>query len=92
MGEIRKPGETVALNKMYEITTGRRTCAPGAAEPRDGAQIGDAARELNRAKETVDAAPDVRSWRVVQLRSQIQHGTYQPDAREVARQILARGL
>jgi len=40
----------------------------------------------------VEAAPDVRTERVRALQQQIRNGSYNPDPREVAKQILERGL
>ena len=93
MGEVQKAGETpVAAGIIYDITRARRrTSAPAAAQP-DDAVIGDEARELSRAAAMVEAAPEIRAFRVAQLRAEIQKGSYQPDAREIARQILSRGL
>lgn len=92
MEEIQKPTEVAALGMIYELAAVRRRRAAAAPAPRDGAQIGDGARELNRASAIVGAAPDVRAERVAILRAEIERGTYEPDAREVARNILARGL
>jgi len=93
MGEIQKPGEAAPpLGLIYDIAAARRRLAPRMQGRADATQIGAEARELNRASAVVEAAPEVRIDRVTRLQVQIEQGMYQPDVREVARQILARGL
>ena len=62
------------------------------ATPADTAGISEDARELSRAREAVEAAPDVRADRVRSLQQQIRNGNYNPDPREVAKRIMERGL
>ncbi len=93
MGEIQKPGETAPpLGLIYDIAAARRRLAPRARIPADGAQIGAPARELSHASAVVEASPEIRPDQVARLQAAIERGTYQPDVREVAREILARGL
>ena len=93
MADIQKAGETPAApGVIYDIARARRRTTARAAALPDDAVIGDQARELSHAAAVVEAAPEVRTFRVAQLRAEIQKGTYQPDAREIARQILSRGL
>jgi len=93
MGEIQKPAETAPpLGVIYDIAAARRRLAPRAPSRGDAAQIGGEARELSRASAIVEASPEIRADRVSLLQTEIEHGTYRPDPREVARQILARGL
>jgi negative regulator of flagellin synthesis FlgM len=54
----------------------------------DRAEINPSARELSRALQQVDAAPDVRQSRVDELRAQVQAGTYVVDTTELARRLL----
>src|SRR5262245_45551106 len=54
----------------------------------DCAEMNPAARELSRALQQVDAAPDVRQARVDELRAQVQAGTYVVDTTELARRLL----
>ena len=94
MGEIRKTGEAVGpMGVVYDFPNGRRrvvTDEPASAA--DQASFGEAAREASRALQVVEAAPDVRADRVAELRAKIARGDYQPDAKEIAREILNRGL
>lgn len=92
MGEVKKPTDTQGIGFVYEVFAVRKTQPASTPGPRDGTQIGDGARELNRARAAVEAAPEIRADRVTFLRRQVEHGTYQPNVHEVARQILARGL
>lgn len=92
MGEVKKPSEAQGIGFIYEVFANRRQPSPATAIARDGADIGNNARELNRARAAVEAAPEIRADRVTFLRRQVEHGTYQPNVHEVARQILARGL
>jgi|KBSSwiStaDraftv2_1062776.scaffolds.fasta_scaffold2329818_1 flagellar biosynthesis anti-sigma factor FlgM len=71
-----------------DIPRARRAASPAPAP----AGPSDRDTELSRALEAVQAVDDVRAARVAALRKQIQDGTYQPDPREVARQILEHGL
>ena len=54
----------------------------------DGTSLSSAAQELLKARRAVQDAPDVRSDLVAELRRQIQAGTYQVDARAIARKLL----
>jgi flagellar biosynthesis anti-sigma factor FlgM len=62
-----------------------------APEPADRAGITDEARELSRALEAVQAAPEVRTPRIAALRRAIAEGRYRPDPREIARTLMERG-
>ncbi len=92
MGEIEKPRQSAPVGGVvYDIGSARRRKTEAAPRTDENA-IGDTARELSQANAVVEAAPDVRPERIAALRAQIENGTYAPDAREVARQILNRGL
>jgi negative regulator of flagellin synthesis FlgM len=66
----------------------RPASTPG---PADRAGITNEARELARALEAVQAAPEVRELRVAALRRAIAEGRYQPDPRVIARKLMERG-
>ena len=61
-------------------------------ETADPSELASDACEMDRALGIVDGAPEVRAERVAALREQIANGTYAPDPRDVAREILKRGL
>jgi negative regulator of flagellin synthesis FlgM len=98
MPEIRKSPASVAAGAViYDIAQARHRAAETATAPApmsgaDAAGISEAARERARALAVVETTPEVRAERVRALRAQIASGQYQPDAREVARAILGRGL
>jgi negative regulator of flagellin synthesis FlgM len=52
----------------------------------------NAARELARARESVEESPEVRSEKVKALKAAIADGTYEPDPEQIARKLLDRGL
>ena len=54
----------------------------------DGTSLSTAAQELLKARRAVQDAPDVRTDLVAELRRQVQAGTYQVDARAIARRLL----
>ncbi|MCC6177613.1 MAG: flagellar biosynthesis anti-sigma factor FlgM [Chloroflexi bacterium] len=55
--------------------------------PSDTLEISDRSRELARARQAVDAAPDVRTEKVEAIKKRIEDGTY-----TVSPQLLARKL
>ena len=93
MAEVRKSSATDSTRGVvYDLVKRQRVAAPELAEPADSAGITERARELNRAREAVQGTPEVRTERVRALKHQVQNGTYQPDPRDVAREILERGF
>ncbi|MCZ2109327.1 MAG: flagellar biosynthesis anti-sigma factor FlgM [Dehalococcoidia bacterium] len=94
MGEIRKTGETVGpAGGVYGFPNSqRRVATEEPASHADSVSVGEAAREASAALHVVEASPGVRIERVTELRAKIARGDYQPDAREIAREILNRGL
>lgn len=94
MGTIRKTskaGEVLAVIHQFPVARVKAS-EGGEAEPTDHPGITSSARELNRALGVVDGTCEVRAERVAELRDQIANGAYSPDPRDVAREILKRGL
>ena len=54
----------------------------------DGTSLSSAAQELLKARRAVHEAQEVRADLVAELRRQVQAGTYQVDARNIARKLL----
>ncbi len=54
----------------------------------DTLEISDRARELARAHEAVEAAPDVRAEKVARIKQQVESGTYSVPAEELAKKLL----
>lgn len=93
MAQIRKTGRTESSPAVvYDFSTR----SPRKMEPEpagaDEAPITENARELHRARQAVDAAPDVRAARVKALRKQVAQGNYHPDPGDIAREMLERGF
>jgi flagellar biosynthesis anti-sigma factor FlgM len=57
----------------------------------DAVSISDAARSLASARQTVDAASDVREDRVSSIKAAIAAGTYSIDSRSLASSLLRSG-
>lgn len=94
MTDVRKTsGTDAAQGVVYDLARARQRVAEAQAPAAtDSAGITENARELSRARAAVEAAPDTRDERVRALRQQIANGTYQPDAKEIAREMLDRGF
>lgn len=54
----------------------------------DTVEISDRSRELARARQAVDAAPDVRADRVAEIRKRIEDGTYSVSPELLAQKLL----
>ncbi|NBX17913.1 MAG: flagellar biosynthesis anti-sigma factor FlgM [Proteobacteria bacterium] len=65
---------------------------PPAQQAAANVQISPRARELNLARQVVDATPDVREDKVAKFKSMIERGEYRPDAGKIADGILAEAL
>jgi len=58
----------------------------------DTVVISDAAKRIQEARKQLDAVPDVDEEKVAQLRKEIEEGTYQRSADDIAGKMLAEGL
>lgn len=95
MSQIRKSSSAGPAGAVYDLGQyrARVQSTPGhAIEASDRAAVSEGARELSRARTAVNAAPETRTQLIQQLKASIANGTYNPDPREIARQILERGL
>ena len=54
----------------------------------DSLEISDRSRELARARQAVDAAPDVRADRVAEIKKRIEDGTYSVSPELLAHKLL----
>ena len=54
----------------------------------DSLEISDRSRELARARQAVDAAPDVRADRVAEIKKQIEAGTYSVSPEQLASKLM----
>jgi negative regulator of flagellin synthesis FlgM len=58
----------------------------------DTVVLSDAAKRVQEARRQLDDIPDVREEKVLQLRSQIQNGTYEINADKIADKMIKEGL
>lgn len=56
--------------------------------PSDTLEISDRSRELARARQAVEAAPEVREDKVAEIRKRIEDGTYSVSPHLLARKLL----
>ena len=86
--------KTFGEGKVEGQETGK---AKGQAEPSspqetgDKVQLSDRSREIARAREAVESAPEVRSEKVARIKSALQTGTYNVKAEKVAEAVI-RGM
>ena len=58
----------------------------------DTVVISDAAKRIQEVRTQLDAVPDVNEGKVAQLRKEIEEGTYQRSADEIAAKMIREGL
>jgi flagellar biosynthesis anti-sigma factor FlgM len=95
MPEVRKTGGSSSSGAViYDIARARLrpVTEVGAVEAADAAGFSESARELARAREAVDGAPEIRAAKVKALKRQIESGAYAADPRELARKLLETGF
>ncbi len=63
-----------------------------AATKTDTVVISDAAKRIQEVRAQLDAVPDVNEGKVAQLRKEIEEGTYQRSADEIAAKMIREGL
>jgi negative regulator of flagellin synthesis FlgM len=63
-----------------------------AAVKADTVVISEAAKRVQEARRQLDDIPDVREDKVLQLRNQIQNGTYEINADKIADKMIKEGL
>ncbi|MDJ0816099.1 MAG: flagellar biosynthesis anti-sigma factor FlgM [Desulfobacterales bacterium] len=63
-----------------------------AAAKTDTVVISDAAKRIQEVRSQLDAVPDVDEEKVAQLKKQIEDGTYERSADEIAGKMIREGL
>ena len=58
----------------------------------DTVVISDAAKQIQEVRTQLDAIPEVNEGKVAQLRKEIEEGTYQRSADEIAAKMIREGL
>lgn len=81
---VKKAGDNGNIRKNGELG--------GGVSPGDNVDISSMARQMNRAKGLLDSVPDVRTEKVVRLKTDIEHGNYQVDAGKVAERMIERAI
>ena len=61
---------------------------PNVQAPSDSVEISDEARELAKARQAVDDAPEIRAEKVAAIKKSIQDGTYSVSPELLARKLL----
>lgn len=91
IGPAGGAGPTPAV--IYDFSRARAK-AEVARQPEvaDTTGFTDEALELARARQTVDAAADVRAAKVEALRTQVQNGEYKPDPNAIAEKLMRTGF
>jgi negative regulator of flagellin synthesis FlgM len=79
-----------AASRRNERAAGESQPKPdqGVRPASDSVEISDLSRELSRARQAVDAAPDVRADKVAAIKKRIEDGTYTVSPELLARKLL----
>lgn len=82
-------GATASLEKSAEKSRQPRATAEEAAAPQgDTVTVSQDALLLTEARRTAQNTPDVRADKVESLRIQVANGTYRPDSRLIAENLI----
>ncbi|GBD23821.1 hypothetical protein HRbin29_01494 [bacterium HR29] len=92
MSEVRETPGASNVVRIEERRNAARAARKPAAPAADRNGVSERARELAGALEAVRAAPETRAVKVAVLKAAIANGSYRPDPRAIAREILERGL
>ena len=79
-----------ARNEKDTPASGRPASNEGTCE--DTVRLSPRAKEIQEAKKLLDSVPDVREEKIVQLKAQIEAGTYQIDAEGTAAKMVRESL
>lgn len=92
----KKPGSVGTDNFVKKTGEGggnvRKNDAPGGQSTGDSVDISTKARELNRAKGLLESVPDIRTEKVVKLKTEVELGSYEVDAGKVAEKMIERAV
>jgi len=78
-----------AMSQVYNANKAKKAYgAQGTANVKDTVAFSDFAKELSIAKTAVDQTPDVRQSRVDDIKQQMQAGTYNVTASQIADKLL----
>lgn len=79
-----------AMNQVYNANKAKKAYgASNTAKSKDTLALSDFAKELSVAKTAVDQTPDVRQARVEEIKQQMESGTYNVTANQIADKIIS---
>lgn len=78
------PLKAYSENRIKEATDKTQSRNQTSAPSRDVVNVSSQARLLGTARQTATESPDVREQKVRELREQVRAGTYKPDIRKTA--------
>jgi flagellar biosynthesis anti-sigma factor FlgM len=81
-------GEAAATRRADRTPSDVARAADSDRPRGDTLEISDKARELAKARQAVDSAPDVRSEKVADIKKRIEDGTYSVSPKILARKLL----
>lgn len=92
----KKPGGITPENFVKKTGDGgnvkKNNGLGGGASSADNVDISSRAREMHRAKGLLEAVPDLRTEKVVRLKTDIERGAYHVDAGKVAERMIERAV
>lgn len=90
--DVREISATPNVVRLDERRGGSRVGRRSTVGTTDENGVSERGRELAAALDAVRSAPEARAVRVAVLKAAIATGSYQPDPRAIAKEILKRGL
>ena len=78
-----------AMNQVYANKAKKAYSTSSASSSKDTLALSDFAKELSVAKKAVDQTPNVRQARVEEIKQQMQAGTYNVSANQIADKIIS---
>lgn len=80
-----------AMSQVYNANKAKKAYGTqNTAKSKDTLALSDFAKELSVAKSAVDQTPDVRQARVDQIKEQMQAGTYNVTAAQIADKLIGK--
>ena len=97
--EITNKNQAISIDAYVKQVQAQPKTEPAgekAAQPQglktDTVVISDAAKRIQEAQKQIQAIPDVRAEKVAEIRNQIENGTYQINADQIAGKMIKESL
>jgi negative regulator of flagellin synthesis FlgM len=97
--EITNKSQAISIDAYVKQVQAQPKTEPAgekAAQPQglktDTVVISDAAKRIQEAQKQIQAIPDVRAEKVAEIKSQIENGTYQINADQIAGKMIKESL